>query len=279
MDRTMKDTKTHTGSGRRMSAAVSTMSMGILCLLTTTIASDGGLPAQDRAGVLDQTRSVLEKWVETRQIISREKRDWALGQELLNDRIGIVKREIQGLRSRVEDAEKSVSEAEGTRSGLEQQNTSLKETSAVLDRTVATLETRTRTLLARLPEPLKDRVRPLSQKIPVQAEDTKLSLSERFQNIVGLLNEVNKFQREITITTEVMQLANGTKAEVSVLYVGISQGYYVTNNGDAAGTGTAGAQGFEWTEANAAAPHVKAAIAVLKNEQVARFVPLPIRIQ
>lgn len=82
-----------------------------------------------------------------------------------------------------------------------------------------------------------------------------MSLSERFLNVVGVLNEVNKFQREVTVTSEVRKLAEtGSSAEVTAVYVGIGQGYYTTANGKSAGIGNATATGWEWTPNNAAAP-------------------------
>jgi hypothetical protein len=233
----------------------------------------------EKGNKVENARSILEKWVETRRIISKEKRDWALGREMLNERIELVKREIETLRTRIGDAEESIAEADKKRTELIEENEKLKEVAAALNRTVNTLEGRTGELLKRLPDPIRERVKPLSQRIPDQPDETKLSLGERFQNIVGILNEVNKFNREITVTSEVRTLRDGTTAEVTALYVGISQGYYVSADGKAAGVGTASAEEWMWNPANEAAPEIAKAIAILKNEKVAEFVRLPIRIE
>ena len=51
----------------------------LVCVLATV-----RTPAQEEAeGRIQTARTALEKWVETRRIISREKRDWALGREML----------------------------------------------------------------------------------------------------------------------------------------------------------------------------------------------------
>jgi len=255
-----------------------------ICLLTVAIClvASGGTLANQAAGepddVVDAARAKLEKWVETRRIISNEHRNWALGKETLTDRIELVQREIASLRSRISDAEESIAEADKKRADLSDEKERLKNASASLNGTALALETRTRELLNRLPDPIRERVKPLSQRLPDKPEETKLSLSERFQNVVGILNEVNKFNREITVTSEVRDLPDGTTAEVTALYVGIGQGYYVSGNGEAAGVGTATADGWVWTPSNEAAPRIAAAIAILKNEQVAEFVRLPIRI-
>jgi FtsZ-binding cell division protein ZapB len=227
----------------------------------------------------DGVRAALEKWVESRRVISQEQRDWALGKEMLNERIDLVQQEIDGLKEKISDAEKSISEADKKRADLVEQNDALKEASSALDETVLALENSTRALLKRLPDPIRDRVKPLSQRIPEDVEETKLSLAERFQNIIGILNEVNKFSREITLTSEVRSLPDGTSAEVTALYVGIGQAYYASADGKIAGSGTASADGWAWTPNNGIAAEIMNAIAILKNEQVASFVQLPVEIK
>jgi FtsZ-binding cell division protein ZapB len=238
------------------------------------------LPSQQEgAAGVGQTRTAMEEWVKTRRIISQERRDWALGREMLNERVQLVQREIDSLRTKISEAQESVTEADKKRADLLEENEKFKQASATLNSAAVALETRTKELLKRLPDPIRERVKPLSQRFPEDPEDTKMSLGERFQNVVGILNEVNKFNREITVTSEVRTLPDGTSAEVVTLYVGIGQAYYASANGKVAGTGTASEEGWVWTPANEAAPAIAQAIAILKNEQAASFVRLPIRVE
>jgi len=255
---------------RRRALGAAAVACGLLSL--------GTVSGDQVIGGVDETRAALEQWVETRRLISQEKRDWALGREMLNERIALVKREIASLRTKIDDAESSIAEADKKRVELMDENERLKEASAALDGTVTALEQRTRDLLRRLPDPIRERVKPLSQRLPEDPDDTKLSLAERFQNIVGILNEVNKFNREMTVTSEVRTLPDGSSAEVTAMYVGIGQGYYVGANESVAGIGTASDTAWVWRPANEAAPEIARAIAILKSEKVADFVRLPVRI-
>lgn len=225
---------------------------------------------------IDNTRTALEKWVETRRIISQEKRDWKVGREMLEERISLVQREIDSLRQKITEAEKSITEADKKRADLVDENEKLKEASAALSQTAAQLENRTQALLEKLPDPIVQRIKPLSQRLPEQPDKSELSLSERFQNVVGILNEVNKFDMDITITSEVRTFEDGTSAEVTAMYVGVGQGYYVGGNDRIAGRGTATADGWTWTPVDDAAARIRRAIAVTRNEEVASFVQLPV---
>lgn len=228
---------------------------------------------------IDQTRAVLEKWLDTRRVLSLEQRDWTLGREILTSRVEVLEREIESLNGRIVDIESSIAEADKKRTELVSENDRLKQTSSALATTVVGMEARTLGILRRSPDPIRDRVKPLSQRIPEEGAETKLSLSERFQNVVGILNEVDKFGRDITSTSEVRELGDGTTSEVTAVYLGLAQGYYASPNGLRAGVGTAGPNGWTWTAANESAPSISRVIAILKNESVADFVALPMRIQ
>jgi len=251
----------------------------LVSLIVTCLLCCGVLAADDRATGVDDMRAAMEQWVETRRIISKERRDWELGREMLNDRIDLVAREIESLQDKISSAETSITEADKKRAELIETNEKLKEASLALADIVAELEQGTSALVKRLPDPLTQRIRPLSQKLPERPDETELSLAERFQNVIGILNDINKFNREITVTSELRTLPDGTQAEVTALYVGIGQGYYVGATGSVAGVGTAGDDGWVWTPANVAAPQIAESIAIVQNEEVASFVKMPVEIQ
>ncbi len=268
---------THIKTDKPAHLRAATQRVTCVALLLAMLASGAAYGADD-AKTISDARSAIEEWVEVRKTISKEKRDLALAKEVLQERISIVKREIEKLRQNITDAEKSISDADSTRAKLDAKNAKLKEASSALSATVVSLETRTRKLLTRLANPIRDRVKPLSQRLPDDPKKTESTLSQRFQNVVGILNEVNKFHREITMTSEVQDLPDGSKAEVTAMYVGVSSGYFVGGKGKIGGVGKATADGWVWQPANESAPQIAKAIAILKNEQPASFVQLPLEI-
>lgn len=228
---------------------------------------------------IDHVRATLEKWVEVRRVISKEKQDWTLGREMLNERIELVQREIASLREKIGQAQDSISDADKKRAELVAQNETLKTAAETLGGIVGRLEVRTAALIQRLPDPIRERIKPLSQRLPEDPNRTSLSLSQRFQNVVGILNEANKFNREITVTSEVRTLADGSAAEVTAMYVGLGQAYYSGANGTVAGVGRPSETGWTWEPASDAAAGIGDAIAILKNEKGAIFVPLPVKVR
>lgn len=246
--------------------------------------SDGTVPVAERsqtpppAPSVDSVRQLLQRYVETRRVISKERLEFARSKDALANRIALVEEEIAAFRSRVAETRESLATAERRRDELVAENEALKTTSDALSKTIGVLERRTLALLPRLPEPIRDRVKPISQRIPEDPEGTRLSLGDRYLNVVGVLNEVNKFNGEIVMASEVRALPDGSSVAVTAFYLGIGQGYYVNDAGTVAGTGTATDDRWVWTSDDAAAPGIARALAILKNEQPAEFVRVPMRI-
>lgn len=249
----------------------------VIILLVTAIFGWAAEPAARDS--IESTRTALEKWVETRRAISQEKQDWALSKEMLNERIELVQREISSLQEKIDQAKQGITDADTKRAELLAGNDKLKEASETLKGIVVKLEARTIALNKRLPDPISERIKPLSQLLLADPNQTKLSIAQRFQNVIGILNEVNKFNREITPTSEVHTLADGSAAEVTAVYIGLGQAYYVGANGTIAGVGSPSENGWGWESVNDAADEITDVVAIMKNEKVASFILLPVKVQ
>lgn len=226
---------------------------------------------------IELTRDALEKWVETRRTIGVERRDWALGKDLLDSRIDVLDRELKTLADRTKEVDATLTEADRKRDTLAQEAGTLKDASAQLAAMAAQLETKVKALVKRFPTPLAEKLKPLTQRLPEDSAATTLSLAVRFQNIVGIINEANRFNREITQSSEIRKLADGSSVEVTAVYLGLAQGYYVGAGGRIAGIGRGAPEGWTWTESNDNGPAIERIVAILRNQKPAAFVPIPVK--
>ena len=247
-------------------------------LLLLAFGTSAALIPEEEGASLDDTRSMIAEWVETRRVYSEEMTNWKIGREMLMQRTEVYQRDIADLQARTAETLASITEADARRSELESERDALKAASASLVDSIAALEARTLRLLERVPPVLASRLRPLTARIPDPASDSKMGLGERFQNVVGLLNELNKANRAITTGTERRDFESGASAEVTVVYVGLGQAYYAAERGAVAGTGTAGPDGWVWSETPSEADAIRRVIAILQNTEPAAYVGLPIRI-
>jgi len=227
---------------------------------------------------LEETRVTMGKWIETQQIIGRERNEWTQGKEILKGRIELVAKEVATLDEKIKQSQTNVAESKKGYDELVAEREQLKATAVQLAAAVSKMEQEVRRLAPMLPDSLRLKLQPLLSRLPEDPAATKVSVAERFQNVLGILNEVNKANGEITVVYEVRTLPDGTNAEVQCLYVGLAQAYYVSPRGDA-GIGRPTADGWKWEAAPAEANRILTALEIIQGKHVPAFVPLPVKIQ
>jgi len=236
----------------------------------------GGLYA---ATPVAETRSVLEKWVETRQLISRTRNDWQADKETLAQTIALYERELTSIAeqmSKVSTNSTQVTEEKQDAEGV------LKSSNEALDRArqfATDFEGRVKQLVPQLPTPLQDILKPLLARLPADPANTKMLTAERVQVLVGVLNELDKFNNAVNLFNEKRKNPKGDEVAVQTIYVGLGAAYFVNEAGDFAGTGSPGANGWEWTVKSQIAPAVQEVVKIYRNEKAARFVTLPAAIR
>lgn len=235
-------------------------------------------PDTAAAPTLEETRLTMGKWIETQQIISKERNEWQQGKEILVSRIDLVKKEVTSLEEKIQQAQSSVEESNKKRDELLAENDQLKAAGTQLAEAVTHMEVEVRRLFKTLPEPLQAKLEPLYQRIPEDPTKTRVSTAERFQNVLGVLNEVNKANNEITISYEVHNLADGRPSEVKAIYVGLAQAYYVSAQGEG-GIGRPTENGWKWEPSQQVARNVLMALEIVEGKQTPAFVPLPVKLK
>jgi len=245
-------------------------------------APQGAPPAAEadaaRQPSLEETRLTLAKWIETQQIIAKERNDWQQGKEILQGRIDLVGKEVGVLKERIRQSEEAVALSDRKRDELLAQDAELKALGEQLATAATVMEEQVRSLLKQLPDPVKGRIAPLVERIPADPAATRVTPAERFQNVLGILNEVNKANSEISVAYEIRTLADGSSSEVQVIYLGLAQAYFLSPKGEA-GIGRPTEDGWKWEPAPGAANQILLALEVIEGKHVPTFVPLPIKIR
>ena len=226
---------------------------------------------------IDITKELISKWVETKKLISLESEDWKIEQEVLKDRIDLISSERNSLKEKINETEDLINQSNSKRTDLVENNESFKKASTLLSDKIKILENKILILLPTLPRHIQGKIKPLSQRIPIK-DQSELTLSERYQNVIGVINELNKGASEISVVSEVRSLPNGGSAEVQTLYLGYAHAYYCTTKGDIAGIGYPAQEGWIWKPKNEIAQEIADSIAIFKNEMVAEYITLPISV-
>ncbi len=230
------------------------------------------------AADLQTTRNTLDNWVQTKQLISKEKNDWLLEETILNDTRDLLSNEISRLKEAISELESTASAADEERAQLTDQKSDLSAGSEVIEGSLAKLEVQLQKIIQTLPQPLLDKIKPLVRRLPDDPENTDLSIGERVQNIVGILSQADKFNTTLTITSESREMEAGKFVQVSTLYWGLAMAYYVDDSGDYAGIGLAGANGWTWPEIDGAGSSIKKLFEIYEGTADIQFVDVPAQI-
>lgn len=230
----------------------------------------------------DETRAILERWVETRQLISKEQSDWQTEKQALQDSIELLRAEIERLDENIARFEEDTTAADIERERLLADNETLKQASAAVAGFIAELEANVQALARTFPPELASRegIQILLQRIPRNPQTTRASLSERMLNIVGLLGEAEKFNSTVNLSFETRAIPTGETVQVRTFYIGLGQGYYVDATRRFAGVLRPTASGWEVTERNDLARVIGDVLDLYeKVKQPPQFVLVPVEIQ
>jgi hypothetical protein len=234
----------------------------------------------ETAPIIEATRETLTKWVETKQLISKEKSEWASGKDILEDRVRLAEAETATVRDKLKEISAAVAEAQKKRDELAAQNDKLKATAEKSKAMVIAAEKKLRPLLPQLPEPLREKLKPIIARFPEDSEKSTASMAERLQNVLGILDQASAFNSTVASVKELRTFPDGTRAEVTTVYLGLSQAYYTNREGTLAGIGHPGPDGWVWKPDNANGKKILLAVHILEGkEKGATFIDLPVKIQ
>lgn len=241
----------------------------------------GGFPrvvsAADRA--IESAQGTFDKWVEVQETIAREKRDWSIEREFLNEEVRLLREEIATLKVKSARLAEETGTTEAAIAKSTTETETLKQAVGLVEAELPMLEGQLRRLAQSFPAPLTEQVGPLLTRLPREGVSTKAGTSERLQTVVGLVSQVDKFNGGFTVAAELHKTPAGTEVQVRTLYLGLAQAWFVSPDGKFAGFGKPGAEGWDWTADNDLASSIEKAIAVHENTGMAEYVGLPVSIK
>lgn len=246
-----------------------------MCVVLLSLATAIAQEKESMEGV----RANLEQWVETRQLTSRLQSDWRSDKEMLDQTAAVHERELSGLNEALAKADTGTSQVRKEHEALETQKAELEEAKAAVAAWATQCEQRMRILARGLPAPLTRKLEPLLSRLPQNPSETRLNPVERMQNLVGILNEVDKFNSSVVVESELKKRPSGEEIQVKTLYAGLGQAWFVDKSGSFAGVGRPTATGWAWEDQANLGARVLRAISIAENVEPPAFEQLPMSTQ
>lgn len=215
----------------------------------------------------------VSEWIKTLQLISEEKEGWETEKQTLTDLNEIRKSELEKLDEFIRLAEDRVKELDEKRQSFAKEEEDMKQWRRDLEQRLAPLENELRPLVKLFPLVLREKVEEAA--IRLEAKDPEAALQNRMRDLLTITQAVLDFHRSLSWDNEVREI-DGERREIGVLYLGLTQAYYVDASGKHAGYGSPTPDGWKWVEAPEIAGSVRLAIDVFRTNVPPRFVTLPL---
>lgn len=223
-------------------------------------------------------RDALKEWVRLQSVISSEESQWKAEKEILADRIALFRAEKERLQQRIKEAREGRDEVDKKRAEINEQREALKEVMTAVEEPLATYEKQIHDLHPTFPDPLKEEVQKLYQRIPAPGETSDFAVTERLQAVVGLLNFADKFNTGVQREAEIRNI-DGRQIEVETLYFGLAGAYFSDPQSKHTGVGGPAENGWQWQETPAAADAIARLMSVYSGTREAVFSPVPVSIE
>lgn len=218
---------------------------------------------------------VAAEWVKTRIETTRIETDWALQRQLLESTVTGFTERAQTLETKRDYLQAKTAKDREEIAALEAMDkTSVLNLQAVEER-VKAMSTRLLQLRRSLPPRLSTALEMSYRSLAAN----NLTVSERMQLNMTVLNRCAQFNRAISDEQEIIDINSGGNSELlEVIYWGLSQGYALNRTTGQAWLGFPGPQGWTWESHPEAAAAVTRLISIHHDKSDPDFVTVPARI-
>ena len=138
-----------------------------------------------------------------------------------------------------------------------------------------TLKRRLSGMAARFPPGLKTELTPkLNDALTLDYAEDSSKLKRVFDLCLEVISEANEYHQSIHLITEVHDLGDGRRGEFKVVYLGLSGGYYFSEDSGLAGMILWDGSGWKWVENTGMLEDLVALGAVLSGQAPPRYLTL-----
>jgi DNA repair exonuclease SbcCD ATPase subunit len=241
------------------------------------------LSAQEAAPApAEELRSSVREWVETMRKIQEEESSWTRDKEVLQGY-------REGLEKEIEDLKEEIERAKTRREGGDKQSLDklterdlYAKAQDVLARQLRILEENIAARLPLFPAPLRElpkvalAIETLQGGLQLPPDKQSQDVSKRLYNATELLAEVEKFQQQVHVHTELRKDSQDREFKMQMVYFGLAMAYGVNEDGSFAVTGRPGTNGWEFQERAELAPRIQELVKSAGDEKHASFTKLPL---
>ncbi len=246
------------------------------------------LPWAFANGAAQTDKELMSTWLRLESQKGHLQQSWLERKTSMEDKLRLFEVERESLTTFVNATTHEQSEVDAERQALLSRQSQLEREDDALAQAVAGALNQMTVLSNQLPPPIAIQWQQKLQSIGA----TDVSTSERLEGLLNLLKLSDEFNNRIAIHHGPIVLPGQDGSEqhrvVTQIYMGLSQGWFVSEDGSFLGYGRASDTGWTWwVDADASqmlgtplkAEAILEVIHILKNPTAAKWVTLPVLIQ
>ncbi|KXI27302.1 DUF3450 family protein [Paraglaciecola hydrolytica] len=220
--------------------------MKVLVLLYLVFSLTLVLSAKINAKPNETNAELMQQWITLESQKGKLQTDWHERRQQLKQRLALFELEHEALQQIIKKSSEISSEVDERRLALVSEQTKLETEQQKVSQQLQHISENIEYLMLRLPPPIQEQ---WQQKITL-INDSIASNSEKLERLLNLFILAEDFDRRIAINRTSMLLNNSPDNPIHMMvtqiYIGLSQGWYVNDDGSAYGYGRANKLGWQW---------------------------------
>ncbi len=234
-----------------------------------------------------KSTQLMDDWLNLEIQKGQLQSTWSQREQDLEQRLSLLDVELRRLNEVAAQRVEAADNVDQKRSELLQKQETLEQEQALMAAQLQKTHLRIKSLMPRLPPPLQSEWR---TQIDLAAEESA-SNSEKLERLLALFKMAEEFDGRIALHRGELNMdTKGDDAvvvQVNQIYLGLSQGWYITDDSKLYGYGRATSQGWQWWHGEAAdaelgrtlhPAQIHQVYRMLQNPTTADFVALPVKI-
>lgn len=194
---------------------------------------------------------LMQQWLELESQKGKLQLNWQANEQALKNQLSLLKQEKQALNALLKTANAARSEVDTKRLALTEQQLSFEKNQQTVDAALKNAYLFVKRITPLLPPPLQTDW----QNKTTQIEQTELPNSEKLERLLSMYKAADEFNQRIAIHNTNMRLPSSkgdSERLVNQIYLGLSQAWYISNDGEFFGLGRVEQTGWQWHHGEAA---------------------------
>ena len=221
---------------------------------------------------LELAREKFKKYVDLKDIISKEKSSYKEEKIAMQSLIKVLKSNLKSINEKIAQYKTDIKKNDKERNRIIVKKALYEKSYLLIDSKIDSLENKMLNIFKYIPNSMKkENISLLNQ---LKNKDTQKNLTKRIKIILSILSFLNNRCKAMSLYKENVNI-NGKKFLISSLYIGLSYGYFVSSSNEIAGLIVFDKGTWKYLVKNDIAKEVSKTINIYTAKKRASFVRLP----